>query len=86
MKSTAIFGMATEMPALAAMIRFGLSLSCVTSCYSATSTFQHEALPIFEKRCIACHGATKPTMGRLDLQTLEDVMADGSKGAVVVSR
>jgi hypothetical protein len=86
MKSTAIFGMATEMPALAAMIRFGLSLSCVTSCYSATSTFQQEALPIFEKRCIVCHGATKPTMGRLDLQTLEGVMADGSKGAVVVSR
>ena len=63
MKSTAIFGMATEMPALVAMIRFGLCLRCVASCYSGTPTFQHEALPMYEKRCIAYHGANEADHG-----------------------
>src|SRR6266699_3097324 len=44
-------------------------------------TFQHDVLPMFEQRCIACH--SKKASGGLDLRTLESVMAGGTNGKVV---
>src|SRR6266852_8039098 len=44
-------------------------------------TFQHDVLPVFEQRCIACH-STKPSAG-LDLRTLASVMTGGTNGKVV---
>ena len=49
----------------------------------ATPTFQHDVLPLFEKRCIACHGSGRPPMGGLDLRSLESILAGRSKGAVI---
>ena len=56
----------------------------VSLCRAATPTFQHEVLPVFEKRCVSCHGAAKSSMGGLNLQSLEGVMAGGSNGVIVV--
>src|SRR5258708_21566246 len=44
-------------------------------------TFQHDVLPMFEQRCIACHGAK--ASGGLDLRTLASVMSGGTNGKVV---
>jgi len=44
-------------------------------------TFQHDVLPLFEKRCISCHGSVK-TAG-LDMRTLEAIMKGGAGGTVV---
>ncbi|MFN7923021.1 MAG: PSD1 and planctomycete cytochrome C domain-containing protein [Bryobacteraceae bacterium] len=44
-------------------------------------TFQHDVLPLFEKRCTSCHGPTKTQ--NLDLRTLEGVMKGGASGKVV---
>src|SRR6266849_5321321 len=44
-------------------------------------TYQHDVLPMFEQRCIACHGA-KASAG-LDLRTLASVMTGGTNGKVV---
>jgi len=54
------------------------------ACWAAVPTFQHDVLPLMEKRCIACHGAAQPVAAGLDLRTLTGVMAGGAGGAVVV--
>ncbi len=63
-------------------VGFAISLLAAAWCQAATPTFQHEVLPIFEKRCVGCHGA-KPSAG-LDLRTLETIMAGSHNGAVLV--
>ena len=45
--------------------------------------FNHEALPIFEARCLACHGQ-EPAPGGLDLRTLETTLKGSENGPVVV--
>jgi hypothetical protein len=50
---------------------------------AAIPTFQHDVLPLLEKKCISCHGAAKPVAGGLDLRTLASVMAGGSSGPVI---
>jgi hypothetical protein len=67
--------------------KLGLSslfVLAVALCQAAAPTFQHDVLPVFQKRCVNCHGAAKSNMSGLNLQTLEGVMAGSSKGAVVV--
>ena len=44
--------------------------------------FDSEVLPIFEARCIACHGETMPQSG-LDLRTLAGVLRGGKHGPVL---
>jgi hypothetical protein len=53
-------------------------------CWTAPQTFQHDVLPVIEKRCLGCHGAGQAIAGRLDLRTLDGVMAGGAGGPVVV--
>lgn len=53
-------------------------------CQAAVPTFQHDVLPLVQKRCIACHGAGLPVMAGLDLRTLAGVMAGSANGAVVL--
>ena len=60
---------------------FWLAGAC---CWAVTPTFQHEILPLVEKRCIACHGGGQQVMAGLDLRTLSGVMAGSSKGPVLV--
>src|SRR5881628_3630673 len=50
---------------------------------AATPTFQHDILPLIEKRCAGCHGASQAVMSGLDLRTLAGVMAGGASGPVV---
>ena len=45
--------------------------------------FAEEALPIFQAKCIACHGQENPP-GNLDLRTLEGILKGGENGPVVV--
>lgn len=43
-----------------------------------TPTYQHEVLPLFTQRCLACHNAK--ASGGLDLRTLESLMRGGGSG------
>ena len=45
--------------------------------------FNHEALPVFEAKCLACHGQ-EPAPGGLDLRTLEATLKGSENGPVVV--
>src|SRR4051794_2793297 len=65
-------------------LAIGFSLLPSAWCWAATPTFQHDVLPLLEKRCLACHGAGKTAMGGLDLRTLGGVMAGSASGQVVV--
>src|SRR6266436_3971088 len=63
-----------------------MRLFCVVSLFpvalmAVTPTFQHDVLPMFEQRCIACHGAK--ASGGLDLRTLASVMSGATNGKVV---
>ncbi len=63
-----------------------MRLFCVVSLFpvalmAGIPTFQHDVLPMFEQRCIACHGAK--ASGGLDLRTLASVMSGGTNGKVV---
>lgn len=44
--------------------------------------FEEEILPIFEARCVACHGETSPQSG-LDLRSLAAVLKGGQHGPVL---
>ena len=47
-----------------------------------TARFEELALPIFEKRCFACHATDEP-MGGLDLRTLQSVLKGSEDGPVI---
>src|SRR3974390_1902331 len=47
--------------------------------------FQKDILPIFQKNCVRCHGATTRQSG-LDLSTLEGVSAGSLNGDVIVAK
>lgn len=44
--------------------------------------FQKDILPIFEEKCIRCHGA-KRKGGKLDMRTMEALMEGGDTGAAL---
>ncbi len=46
---------------------------------SAAPDFQRDVLPIFEAKCLRCHGA-KRRDGKLDMRTLEAMLAGGVSG------
>ena len=45
--------------------------------------FNHQALPVFEAKCLACHGQ-EPPPGGLDLRTLQGTLKGSENGPVVV--
>jgi hypothetical protein len=45
--------------------------------------FNHQALPLFEAKCLACHGQ-EPSPGGLDLRTLEATLKGSDNGPVLV--
>ena len=45
--------------------------------------FEREILPIFQSRCVACHGSGEPMAG-LDLQTLESLLKGSTNGPVIL--
>ena len=45
--------------------------------------FEREILPIFQSRCLACHGSGEPMAG-LDLQTLESLLKGSTNGPVIL--
>jgi hypothetical protein len=45
----------------------------------AAVNFQRDVLPIFEGKCLRCHGA-KRRDGKLDMRTLEALLAGGVSG------
>ena len=45
----------------------------------AAPDFKADVLPIFEAKCIRCHGA-KRRAGKLDMRTLEALLAGGESG------
>jgi Planctomycete cytochrome C len=48
----------------------------------ATVSFANDILPIFESRCMGCHGGERTQKG-LDLKTYESLMAGSENGPVV---
>ena len=50
---------------------------------SSVPSFERDILPLFEKKCFYCHGATKPLANGLDLRTIEGVMAGANSGPIV---
>jgi hypothetical protein len=46
--------------------------------------YEAEVLPLFQAKCISCHGAGRP-QGGLDLRTLGSVLQGGSVGKVVLA-
>lgn len=44
--------------------------------------FQKDILPIFEEKCIRCHGA-KRKGGKLDMRTMETLLIGGDTGAAL---
>lgn len=44
-----------------------------------TPDFQRDVLPLFEAKCLRCHGA-KRRDGKLDMRTLEAMLAGGVSG------
>ena len=46
---------------------------------AAAPDFQREVLPLFEAKCLRCHGA-KRRDGKLDMRTLEALLAGGVSG------
>ena len=45
----------------------------------AAPDFQKDVLPVFEEKCIRCHGA-KHRGGKLDMRTLEALLGGGDTG------
>ncbi len=58
-------------------VAFGASASAAPA-----PSFETEILPIFEQRCLACHGQ-EPFQGELDLSSVEGVLRGGKSGAAV---
>lgn len=44
--------------------------------------FQKDVLPIFEEKCLSCHGA-KRRGGKLDMRTLESMLEGGDTGPAI---
>ena len=59
----------------------GLTGLTVSSAAEAVD-FQKEILPIFEQKCLRCHGA-KRRGGKLDMRTLDALMTGGDTGAAL---
>src|SRR5579862_463030 len=54
----------------------------VTVAVAADPSFDADVKPIFEARCVVCHGAK--SQGKLDLRTQDAVLKGGAAGAVIV--
>ncbi|HEY1051765.1 MAG TPA: c-type cytochrome domain-containing protein [Prosthecobacter sp.] len=48
----------------------------------AAPDFQRDILPIFEEKCIRCHGG-KRKGGKLDMRTMEALLTGGDTGAAL---
>lgn len=48
----------------------------------AAPDFKTDVLPIFEEKCLRCHGA-KRRGGKLDMRTLEAMLEGGDTGAAI---
>ncbi len=55
------------------------SLAEVTARAEAPPDFQKDVLPVFEEKCIRCHGG-KRRGGKLDMRTLEAMLEGGDTG------
>lgn len=51
-------------------------------CPASAATFDSAVKPVFQAKCLACHGAA--AMGKLDLRTPESVLKGGASGPVVM--
>jgi hypothetical protein len=66
---------------LGALLVCGLATASVGADDKRTAVpdFQRDVLPIFEAKCLRCHGAKKRD-GKLDMRTLEALLAGGVSG------
>ena len=56
---------------------------CGMSLFAQDGTFSAKVKPIFEAKCVVCHGST--AQGKLDLRTPEAVLKGGASGSTVVA-
>jgi len=65
------------------LLRLSLGALC-TLPLSAGSDFDADVLPLFQAKCLACHGATSQ-LGKLDLRTAAATVKGGATGPSVVA-
>jgi mono/diheme cytochrome c family protein len=51
---------------------------------AAAVTFQKDILPIFQAKCVTCHGANNKVKGGLDLRSVTALSKGGDSGSVVL--
>lgn len=67
------------------IVLHGLLISGLAACSARadeTVDFQRDVLPIFEEKCIRCHGA-KRRGGKLDMRTMDSLLSGGDSGAAL---
>lgn len=64
-------------------LALGLALACAPALAAPPPDFTKDVKPIFEGRCLKCHGAGK-LKGGLDLRSKAAVLKGGDTGPVVV--
>ena len=60
-----------------------VALFSINTLASPKGVFESEVLPVFEKRCLACHGQS-PYQGELNLRTIDGLLKGGKSGPAVV--
>ncbi len=63
--------------------RILIPLLCGATLFAQDASFTNKVKPIFEAKCVACHGAVP--QGKLDLRTPEAVLKGGASGPTVVA-
>src|SRR5689334_16040485 len=70
-------------PAAGALVLAG-ALACAAPPVAAPApSFEHDVQPLFQARCVKCHGANKPK-AKLDLRDRAGVLKGGESGPAIV--
>ena len=64
------------------LILLPLSVASAAAADSAAPSFREDVLPVFEQRCIACHGPQKPQQG-LNLTDASAILRGGGSGPAI---
>ena len=64
------------------LILLSLSVASAAAADSAAPSFRDDVLPVFEQRCVACHGQQKPQQG-LNLTDASAILRGGRSGPAI---
>jgi mono/diheme cytochrome c family protein len=69
---------------IAEWIQAGAPYTAGSSQVSGSNTFDRDVRPVFEAKCLGCHGANNVKRAGLDLSTRETLLKGGEDGAAVI--